>query len=153
MKNLLERNFTAQEPERKWVTDITKISKLEGKLFLCVVIDLYSTLVIGLSMHHRQNRHIASRAVEIAAWQRQDDGSVILHSSRGSQFPSANYQRFLNRNTLVGSMSAVGHCGNNAACEGFFGQIKRECAQAKLLPYAGTRSISRSAWFMTVEPS
>lgn len=54
------------------------------------------------------------------------DWSVILHSDRGSQFTSADYQRFLNSNTLVCSMSAVGHCGDNAACEGFFGLLKRE---------------------------
>ena len=66
------------------------------------------------------------RAVEMAIWQRQGDWSVILHSDRGSQFTSADYQRFLNRNTLVCSMSAVGHCGDNAACEGFFGLLKRE---------------------------
>ncbi|MHB0850693.1 IS3 family transposase [Stutzerimonas nitrititolerans] len=126
VKNLLERDFTAQEPERKWVTDITEIATLEGKLFLCVVLDLYSKLVIGWSMHHRQDRQMVIRAVEMAIWQRQGDWSVILHSDRGSQFTSADYQRFLNRNTLVCSMSAVGHCGDNAACEGFFGQLKRE---------------------------
>ncbi|MGS1401063.1 IS3 family transposase (plasmid) [Pseudomonas aeruginosa] len=126
VKNLLERDFTAQEPERKWVTDITEIATLEGKLFLCVVLDLYSKLVIGWSMHHRQDRQMVIRAVEMAIWQRQGDWSVILHSDRGSQFTSTDYQRFLNRNTLVCSMSAVGHCGDNAACEGFFGQLKRE---------------------------
>ena len=126
VKNLLKRDFSALEPERKWVTDITEIATLEGKLFLCVVLDLYSKLVIGWSMHHRQDRQMVIRAVEMAVWQRQGDWSVILHSDRGSQFTSADYQRFLNRNTLVCSMSAVGHCGDNAACEGFFGQLKRE---------------------------
>ncbi len=52
--------------------------------------------------------------------------SVILHSDRGSQFRSSDYQRFLNQNTLACTMSAVGHCGDNAACEGFFGMLKRE---------------------------
>ncbi len=126
VKNLLERDFTAQEPERKWVTDITEIVTLEGKLFLCVELDLYSKLVIGWSMHHRQDRQMVIRAVEMAIWQRQGDWSVILHSDRGSQFTGADYQRFLNLNTLVCSMSAVGHCGDNAACEGFFGQLKWE---------------------------
>ena len=66
------------------------------------------------------------RAVEMATWRRQGGWSVILHSDRGSQLISAGYQRFLTRNTLICSMSAVGHCGDNAACEGFFGQLKRE---------------------------
>ena len=125
-RNLLERDFNALEPETKWVTDITEISTDEGKLFLCVVIDLYSKLVMGWSMHHRQDRQMVIRAVEMAIWQRQGGWSVILHSDRGSQFRSGDYQDFLNQNTLICSMSAVGHCGVNAACEGFFGVLKRE---------------------------
>lgn len=126
VENLLERDFTALEPEAKWVTDITEIPTGEGKLFLCVVIDLFSKLVIGWSMHHRQDRQMVLRAVEMAVWQRQGSSSVILHSDRGSQFRSGDYQRFLKRNTLICSMSAVGHCGDNAACEGFFGLLKRD---------------------------
>ncbi len=126
VKNLLERDFTALEPETKWVTDITEIETQEGKLYLCVVIDLYSKLVMGWSMHHRQDRHMVVRAVQMAVWQRKGDSEVILHSDRGGQFISGDYQKFLGGNAMVCSMSAVGHCGDNAACEGFFGVLKRE---------------------------
>jgi len=105
------------------VTDITEIKTGEGKLYLCVVLDLFSKLVIGWSMYHRQDRQIVIRADEMAIWQRQRGWSVILHSDRSSQFRSSDY---LKQNTLVCSMSAVGHCGDNAACEGFFGMLKRE---------------------------
>lgn len=126
VRNLLERDFTALEPETKWVTDITEVKTGEGKLHLCVVIDLFSKLVVGWSMHHRQDRQMVLRAVEMAVWQRQGDGPVILHSDRGTQFRSGDYQRFLKKQGLDCSMSAVGHCGDNAACEGFFGVLKRE---------------------------
>lgn len=126
VQNQLQRDFTASEPETKWVTDITELKTGEGKLYLCVVIDLYSKLVVGWSMHHRQDRKMVIRAVEMAIWQRQGRGDVILHSDRGSQFRSTDYQRVLKHNSLVCSMSAVGHCGDNAACEGFFGVLKRE---------------------------
>lgn len=66
------------------------------------------------------------RAVDMAISQREGRTSVTLHSDRGSQFTSNDYQRFLSRNKLICSMSAVGHCGDNAACEGFFGMLKRE---------------------------
>lgn len=66
------------------------------------------------------------RAVQMAAWQCQSSHPVILHSDRGSQFRSGDYQRYLTANGLVGSMSAVCHRGDNAACEGFFGILKRE---------------------------
>ncbi len=76
-------------------------------------------------MHHRQDRQMVIRAVQMAVWQRQGSDPVILHSDRGSQFRSGDYQRYLAANELVCSMSAVGHCGDNAACEGFFGLLKR----------------------------
>lgn len=126
--NLLDRDFSALEPETKWVTDITELATLEGKLYLCVVLDLFSKVVMGWSMHHRQDRQMVIRAVEMAVWQRQGGWSVILHSDRGCQFTSGDYQRFLNRNALLCSMSSVGHCGDNAACEGFFGVLKRDRA-------------------------
>lgn len=134
VENLLERNFTALEPETKWVTDITEVKTGEGKLFLCVVIDLFSKLVVGWSMHHRQDRQMVIRAVEMAVWQRQGGCSVVLHSDRGSQFRSCDYQRFLKQNLLISSMSAVGHCGDNAACEGFFGVLKRERTNRESYP-------------------
>ena len=81
---------------------------------------------IGWCMHYRQDRQIVLNAIGMAVWQRHGEGSVIVHSNRGSPFRSADYQRFLKRNTLICPMSAVGHCGDNAACEGFFGMLKRE---------------------------
>ena len=126
LANHLERDFTAQEPETKWVTDITEIATLEGKLYLCVVLDLFSKLIVGWSMHHRQDRHMVMRAVEMAVWQRQEQNNVVLHSDRGTQFTSGDYQKLLKRENLTSSMSAVGHCADNAACEGFFGVLKRE---------------------------
>jgi len=126
IQNHLDRDFSALEPDTKWVTDITELPTQEGKLFLCVVLDLFNKLVVGWSMHHRQDRHMVIRAVEMAIWQRRGKAPVILHSDRGSQFTSGDYQRFLGSNRVVSSMSAVGHCGDNAACEGFFGVLKRE---------------------------
>lgn len=126
VRNWLERDFTALEPETKWVTDITEIKTDEGKLYLCIVLDLFDHRVVGWSMHHRQDRQMVIRAAQMSVWQRQGTEPVILHSDRGSQFRSGDYQDYLAANALVCSMSAVGHCGDNAACEGFFGLLKRE---------------------------
>ncbi len=126
ISNHLKRDFTAPEPDTKWVTDITEIKTQEGKLYLCVVLDLFSKLVIGWSMHHRQDRRMVMRAVEMAVWQKQGNEPSVLHSDRGSQFTSGDYQRLLKQHGLISSMSAVGHCADNAACEGFFGVMKRE---------------------------
>jgi putative transposase len=62
VRNLLERDFTALEPETKWVTDITELKTRQGKLYLCIVLDLFDQRVVGWSMHHRQDRQMVIRA-------------------------------------------------------------------------------------------
>jgi putative transposase len=124
--NHLARDFEAQGPNRKWVTDITYVRTAENWLYLCVVIDLFSRQVVGWSMSAIQDRQLVLQAVLMALWQRADRYPVILHSDRGCQFTSDEYQRFLKGHHLVCSMSGVGSCADNAVAEGFFGMLKRE---------------------------
>ena len=126
VRNHLQRDFSAREPNTKWVTDITYIPTGEGWLYLCTVLDLYSHMIVGWSMAGIQDRHFVLKAVQMACWQRTDTAPVVLHSDRGCQFTSGEYQRFLADHHLISSMSDVGHCGDNAAAEGFFGMLKRE---------------------------
>jgi len=126
LRNHLQRDFSALEPNAKWVTDITHIPTAQGWLYLCVVLDLFSNKVVGWSMSGIQDRHLVLKAVLMACWQRTDPEPVILHSDRGTQFTSGQYQRFLTEQNIISSMSDVGHCGDNAAAEGFFGLLKRE---------------------------
>ena len=126
VRNHLERDFTATEPNTKWVTDITYIHTAGGWLYLCVVVDLYGGKVVGWSMSTTQDRQLVLRAVLMACWQRPNRQPVILHSDRGTQFTSYEYQQFLKDHHITLSMSDVGHCGDNAPAEGFFGMLKRE---------------------------
>jgi len=126
VENRVARDFKAEEPNTKWVTDITYIRTAEQWLYLCVVLDLHSGLVVGWSMSPRQERQLVIQAVLMALWQRTDRQPVILHSDRGCQFTSDEYQRFLTGHNLICSMSRVGSCADNAAAEGFFGMLKRE---------------------------
>ena len=98
----------------------------EHWLYLCVVLDLYSGLVVGWSMSSRQDRRLVVQAVLMALWQRPTRTPVILHSDRGCQFTSEEYQQFLAAHQVICSMSAVGSCADNAAAESFFGRLKRE---------------------------
>lgn len=125
-RNHLERVFTATAPNTKWVTDITYVRTAEHWLYLCVVLDLYSGLVVGWSMSPRQDRQLVVQAVLMALWQRPARTPVILHSDRGCQFTSDEYQHFLAAHHITCSMSAVGSCADNAAAESFFGRLKRE---------------------------
>jgi putative transposase len=77
-------------------------------------------------MSSRQDRQLVLQAVLMALWQRTDRSPVILHSDRGCQFTSDEYQRFLKGHQIQSSMSAVGTCADNAAAESFFGMLKRE---------------------------
>jgi putative transposase len=126
IQNHLNRDFTAVAPNTKWVTDITYIRTAEHWLYLCIVLDLYSGLVVGWSMSPHQDRHLVGQAVLMALWQRPTRTPVILHSDRGCQFTSEEYQRFLAAHHVTCSMSAVGSCADNAAAESFFGVLKRE---------------------------
>src|SRR5690606_11646491 len=100
VRNHLARDFNATEPNTKWVTDITYIRTAEGWLYLCVVIDLHSGIIVGWSMSPRQERQLVLQAVLMALWQRVDRSPVILHSDRGCQFTSDEYQRFLQGHNL-----------------------------------------------------
>lgn len=121
---------------------ITPIRTAEGWLFLCVVIDLYGKLVIGWSMGATQQRRLVLDAITAALGRREDPNQpAILHSDRGTQFTNHKVQGFLKDQNLVSSMSSVGHCGDNAACEGFFGVFKRErVRRRKYLTRAQARS-------------
>lgn len=124
--NHLERDFQATAPNTKWGTDITYVRTAEHWLYLCIVLDLYSGMIVGWSMSPRQDRQLVVQAVLMAVWQRPDRTRVILHSDRGCQFTSDEYQQFLTAHHITCSMSAVGSCADNAAAEGFFGMLKRE---------------------------
>jgi putative transposase len=148
VQNHLARDFTADQPNAKWVTDITYIRTAEGWLYLCVVVDLYSGRVVGWSMSARQDRQLVLQAVLMALWQRPNRSPVILHSDRGCQFTSDEYQKFLKGHQLLSSMSAVGSCADNAAAEGFFGMLKRERVNRRQY---STRAEARSDVFDYIE--
>ena len=127
IENHLARDFRADKPNTRWVTDITYVRIVGGQLlYLCVVVDLYSGIVVGWAMSRSQNRQLVLQAVLMALWQRESRQPAILHSDRGCQFTSDGYQRFLKGHNLTCSMSGVGSCADSAACEGFFGMLKRE---------------------------
>ncbi|ALP53652.1 transposase [Candidatus Tenderia electrophaga] len=148
VQNYLQRDFNANEPNTKWVTDITFIETAEGWLYLSAVKDLYSDMIVGWSMSHRQTRELVLQAVLMALWQREDRTPVILHSDRGCQFTSGEYQRFLKGHNLICSMSAVGTCADNASMEGFFGMLKRERVNRRIYQ---TRAEARADVFDYIE--
>jgi len=115
--NLLNQNFAASRPNEKWVSDITYIWTEEGWLYLAVILDLYSRRVVGWCLSERMTTDLVSQALIMALWRRHFPKNVILHSDRGSQYCSREYQGLLTKPQLICSMSKRGDCYDNAAME------------------------------------
>ena len=111
---------------------LTLLATTEGWLYLSVVKDLYSQVIVGWSMSHTQTRELVIQAVLMALWQRQGHAPVILRSDRSCQFTRSEYKCFLKEHNLICSMSVVGSCVDNASMEGFFGLLKRECVNRQI---------------------
>jgi putative transposase len=122
--DLVARQFTAEGPDRTWLTDITEHATAEGKLYLCAIKDVYSNRVVGYSMDARMTAQLAVSALRNAIALRAPAGTVVVHSDRGSQFRSAAFVRTLRDHGLTGSMGRVGACGDNAAMESFFALLQ-----------------------------
>lgn len=125
--NVLNREFTAEEPNTKWVTDITYIPTTQGWLYLAVLLDLYSRAVVGWSMSDCCDEALAENALNMAISRRRPKAGFLHHSDRGCQYTSQAYQRRLAQVGAVVSMSRKGNCWDNAVMESFFGSLKEEC--------------------------
>jgi transposase InsO family protein len=123
--DLVERDFTADQPNRLWLTDITEHKTSEGKLYCCAVKDVFANRIVGYSMGDRMKARLAVDALENAVTRRGDVAGCIVHADRGSQFRSRKYRRTLARHGLAGSMGRVGAAGDNAAMESFFSLLQK----------------------------
>ncbi|EIG7224816.1 IS3 family transposase [Salmonella enterica] len=147
-ENLLKQDFYASGPNQKWVGDITYLRTGEGWLYLAVVIDLWSRSVTGWSMSSRMTAQLACDALQMALWRRKHPENVIVHTDRGGQYCSADYQSLLKRHNLWGSMSARGCCYDNACAESFFHTLKVECIHGEDF---ASREIMRTVVFNYIE--
>jgi transposase InsO family protein len=124
--NLLKQDFNATKPSEKFVTDITYMPTDEGWLYLSVIIDLYSRMVIGWSMANHMRAELVCDTLEMAMFRRGMPTGVIVHSDKGSRYCSKDFQDKIKKYQLKSSMSGKGCCYDNAACESFFGTLKVE---------------------------
>jgi putative transposase len=132
--NRLEQNFSVDAPDRVWATDITYIRTFEGWLYLAVVVDLYSRIVVGWSMKSALTRDLVLDALLMAVWRRRPKHPVIVHSDQGSQYGSDDAVRFCKDHGLVPSMSRRGNCFDNAVAESFFSSLKKERIRRRIYP-------------------
>ena len=146
--NRLKREFTVDQPDRAWVTDITYLRTWQGWLYLAVVIDLHSRKVVGWSMKATLARELVLDALLMAIWRRKPNGRVIVHSDQGSQYGSDDWQRFCRSHGLEPSMSRRGNCWDNVVAESFFSSLKNVRVQKRVYK---TRDQARADVFDYIE--
>jgi transposase InsO family protein len=125
-ENILNREFTAKSPNKRWVTDITYIPTEEGWLYLAAVMDLYSRRITGYSMRDNLGRELVIEALNNSVTNRRPARGLIIHSDRGSQYASFDYQQLLQQYGFICSMSRKGDCWDNSPMESFFKTLKME---------------------------
>jgi putative transposase len=124
--NVLERQFEASAPNRKWVADFTYIWTTEGWLYVAAVLDLFSRRVVGWSMSATMTAELVTDALVMAIWRRGRPRELLHHSDRGSQYTSEAFQRLMADHGVICSMSRSGNVWDNAAMESFFSSLKTE---------------------------
>ncbi|WP_235044789.1 IS3 family transposase [Kocuria palustris] len=129
--DLVKRDFSADDVNELWLTDITEHWTDEGKLYLCAIKDVFSGRIVGYSISDRMKARLAVNALDNAASRRGDVAGCIVHSDRGSQFRSRKFVHALNRHHLIGSMGQVGAAGDNAAMESFFALLQKNVLDRK----------------------
>jgi transposase InsO family protein len=125
-QNLLNRDFIAERPNQKWVTDVTEFSLLGKKLYLSPIMDLYNREIISYNVSERANFHQAMKMLEDALKNLPDNLDLILHSDQGWQYRMKRFQIRLSQKGIRQSMSRKGNCLDNAVMENFFGLLKSE---------------------------
>ena len=124
--NVLDRQFTAERPNQKWIADFTYIWTAEGWLYVAAVIDLFSRRVVGWSMKAEMNVQLVADALVMAIWRRGKPDALLHHSDQGSQYTSQQFQTLMRDNGVTCSMSRSGNVWDNAAMESFFSSLKTE---------------------------
>ena len=138
--NLLNRNFYAEKPNQKWVTDISYIHTRQGILYLSVIRDLYDNSVVAYKTGTEQNINLVLSTIKAAKSKEKVTAEVQLHSDQGFQYTSQAYYRLTQSYGITPSMSRRGNPYDNALAENFFSILKTECIyRVKLQTYEEAR--------------
>jgi putative transposase len=146
--NLLDRQFEADEPGQRWVSDITYIPTQHGWLYLAAIMDLCSRRIVGWAMDKTLESPLAEQALKMALTGCSRQPGLLHHSDRGSQYASDKYRELLETHQMVASMSRAGDCYDNAAMESFFSTLK--CERVHHQDYV-TREQARQDLFAYIE--
>jgi transposase InsO family protein len=146
--NVLDRQFTQDQPNQAWVSDITYVPTDEGWLYLAAVLDLCSRKVVGWSMTDHLEASLVVEAMEMAVYHRSPPSGLLIHSDRGVQYACDTFGALLANHDMRASMSRRGNCYDNAVMESFFGTLKTELVYHE---HYATREAARASLFEYME--
>lgn len=129
--NILNRNFSSDAPNQKWVTDITYIHTHEGTLYLSAIKDLYDGFIVGYRTGTDQSVNLVKMTIQEALKKEKIADGLVLHSDQGFEYTSHAYFRLTQNYSITPSMSRRGNCLDNACIENFFGMLKTEWIQRR----------------------
>lgn len=124
--NILDRNFQAEKPNEKWVTDITEFKLFGEKLYLSPMLDLFNGEIVTYTIDSRPRYSLVSKMLEQACKRLTGKDKLLIHSDQGWHYQMSKYQHALKEKNITQSMSRKGNCYDNAVIENFFGILKSE---------------------------
>lgn len=131
VKDLVKREFSAPAPNKVWFADITYVKTHQGWLFLAVVFDIYSRMIVGWAMSQHMNAELADNALKMAIIRRRPSSGLVHHSDHGSQYHSLLLGSTMKAQGIIPSMGAISSPWDNAACESLMSTIKMECVHRR----------------------
>ena len=128
--NILDRRFDADVPNQRWVGDTTElVIGSGGRLYLAVILDLFSRMIVGWAIRAINDRHLVMKALDMALLRRGPEAGLLHHTDQGSPYASEDYMNVLTGRGIECSMSRRGNCHDNAAMEAFFSTLKFEVGE------------------------
>jgi putative transposase len=147
--NILQKDFTASEPDKKWLTDITQVQCSDGILYIAPVLDCYRAEVVSLAMDTNMKKELCIKAISDAYELRNPGDGVIIHSDAGSQYTSRKYKKTLGGFHAVQSMSDVSKCYDNARMESWFATLKKEKVYKLDTAHMTVEEVKKEVWRYT----
>ena len=132
--NIVQQRFETERPNRLWTSDITYLWTKEGWMYLAVILDVYSRMIVGWSLQSTLQKRLVLDALRDAIQIRRPLPGLIFHSDRGGQYASDDVHRVLKYHKIQGSMSGKGNCYDNAITESFFRSFKTELVYQQRIP-------------------
>lgn len=145
--DLIGRAFTAEEPNTKWCGDITYVKTWDGWAYVATVIDLHSRALVGWAIDDHMRTSLVTDALDMALENRHPPAGVIFHSDRGTQYTSAEFDKYCRDNGIRRSLGKTGICYDNAVSESFFATYKKELIHTRPWPDIARLKKESEDWF------